>query len=400
LLPAYSVILGLLSLMGFMAIAAGVAKAPQYAAGFAEIKGRFPERIKAPEKETAPAIAGDRPMVVLYGSNMGGSRDIAADVARRAGKRGFAATVKELDEQVEKPWLTAGPVVIVTSTYNGTPPDNARRFATYLDHAAPGALHGVRYAIFGCGNKQWRQTFQKFPVHIDAKLKDLGAESFLAIGAADADGDFESAVESWVKSLVTTLETSFAGGQTIESTVSEDALHVEIIDPACDNSGTVSPGKIKPGQGSFLSVVEVNRELQVAGSSGSTRHIEFALPALVTYTAGDHLCVFPENPRDLVEAVAKRCSVTAESTVLLSSAHPDDSGVSGLPLGLPISVGDILTQYIDLTGPVTRRELRAWAETANCPPDKGLSLDKRVMSRAVSARRYNSIRRGSRRARC
>jgi hypothetical protein len=31
---------------------------------------------------------------------------------------------------------------------------------------------------------------------------------------------------------------------------------------------------------------------------------------------------------------------------------------------------------------------------------KGLSLDKRVMSRAVSARRYNSIRRGSRRARC
>jgi predicted dinucleotide-utilizing enzyme len=31
---------------------------------------------------------------------------------------------------------------------------------------------------------------------------------------------------------------------------------------------------------------------------------------------------------------------------------------------------------------------------------KGLSLDKRVMFRVVAARRYNSIRRGSRRAKC
>jgi SSS family solute:Na+ symporter len=41
LLPAYSLILGLLALLGFMAIAAGVAKAPQYAAGFAAYHGNF-----------------------------------------------------------------------------------------------------------------------------------------------------------------------------------------------------------------------------------------------------------------------------------------------------------------------------------------------------------------------
>jgi SSS family solute:Na+ symporter len=41
LLPAYSLILGLLSLMGFMAIAYGVDKAPQYAAGFATYHGNF-----------------------------------------------------------------------------------------------------------------------------------------------------------------------------------------------------------------------------------------------------------------------------------------------------------------------------------------------------------------------
>jgi SSS family solute:Na+ symporter len=41
LLPAYSLILGFLALLGFMAIAAGVAKAPQYAAGFAAYHGNF-----------------------------------------------------------------------------------------------------------------------------------------------------------------------------------------------------------------------------------------------------------------------------------------------------------------------------------------------------------------------
>jgi solute:Na+ symporter, SSS family len=41
LLPAYSLILGLLALLGFMAVAAGVAKAPQYAAGFAAYHANF-----------------------------------------------------------------------------------------------------------------------------------------------------------------------------------------------------------------------------------------------------------------------------------------------------------------------------------------------------------------------
>ena len=41
LLPAYSLILGLLALLGFMAIAAGVAKDPRFAAGFAIYHGNF-----------------------------------------------------------------------------------------------------------------------------------------------------------------------------------------------------------------------------------------------------------------------------------------------------------------------------------------------------------------------
>lgn len=41
LLPAYSLVLGLLAMLGFMALAYGVAKDPQFAAGFAQYKGNF-----------------------------------------------------------------------------------------------------------------------------------------------------------------------------------------------------------------------------------------------------------------------------------------------------------------------------------------------------------------------
>jgi SSS family solute:Na+ symporter len=41
MLPAYSLVLGLLALLGFMAIAAGVDKLPEYAAGFKQFKGNF-----------------------------------------------------------------------------------------------------------------------------------------------------------------------------------------------------------------------------------------------------------------------------------------------------------------------------------------------------------------------
>ena len=41
-----------------------------------------------------------------------------------------------------------GPVLIVTASYNGQPPDNARQFCAWLETLAPGALAGVRYGVY------------------------------------------------------------------------------------------------------------------------------------------------------------------------------------------------------------------------------------------------------------
>lgn len=143
---------------------------------------------------------------VLYGSNMGTSQDLAEDLARQAAERNFTPTVCNLDDCTGA-LPTDVPVVIVTATYNGAPPDNAACFVDWLfDIEQPiDSLKGVRFAVLGCGNKKWHKTYQKFPRSVAERLAELGASSMYPIGACDADGDFESDARIWTAGLLDKL---------------------------------------------------------------------------------------------------------------------------------------------------------------------------------------------------
>ncbi|MEW6254380.1 MAG: cytochrome P450 [Pseudomonadota bacterium] len=337
-----------------------------------EVKGRFPIHAHASKPQPAPEAAqgGGRPMAVLYGSNMGGCRDIALAIAQEAGARGFTASVAELDDQVDRPWLTQGPVVIVTSTYNGTPPDNAARFAQWLESAPRDACAGVRYAVLGCGNTQWHQTFQKFPKSVAAGLAAKGASPLLEMGIADADGDFEAAVEHWSSALWQAIDGETGGSARPEMTDDAPSMKVEVVNFAGTVAGTAARSGTQLDHGAGLSRVRVNRELQGNGARGSTRHIEIPLPPGASYTAGDHLAVFPSNPPNLVAAAAACCGLSLDTLVLLSPLHPGLASEGGLPFGVPIRVRELLAEHVDLAGAISRRELRAWAKAAQCPPDQ------------------------------
>lgn len=346
-----------------------------------EVKGRFPVHPAAAKTEAAmaaPVAGGGRPLRLLYGSNMGGCRDIALALAQQAAGRGYAATVAELDEQVGQPWPTDGAVVIITSTYNGTPPDNAARFAQWLASAPAGACAGVRHAVLGCGNTQWHQTFQKFPKTIATRLAALGGTPLLEAGTADADGDYEAAVEAWTATLWPALDAAFGGTADTDAAGADAAEGAGKVEPSvkvemANFAGTASGAAPRSGTrldaGAVMVPVRMNRELLGAGAQGSTRHIEIPLPAGTSYAAGDHMAVFPTNPPALVAAAAARCGLAAETRVILTPLHPHAADEAGLPFGVPVSVGEVLAEHVDLAGPVTRRDLRAWAQAAQCPPD-------------------------------
>src|SRR5262249_15071277 len=88
-----------------------------------------------PAATPMPAVSGpgghNTPLLVLFGSNLGTAEDLAHQIANDGTAQGYAATVASLDDYTNK-LPTTGAVVIVTSSYNGTPPDNAAKFCAWL----------------------------------------------------------------------------------------------------------------------------------------------------------------------------------------------------------------------------------------------------------------------------
>ena len=85
---------------------------------------------EATEAAVPPAGRGT-PLLVLYGSNLGTAEGLAERIAEDGRGQGFSAKVEPLDDHVGDLPL-AGAVIVVTSSYNGAPPDNAIRFCEWL----------------------------------------------------------------------------------------------------------------------------------------------------------------------------------------------------------------------------------------------------------------------------
>lgn len=359
-----------------------------------EERGRFPLPLEtAARGPEQTASGGTRPILILYGSNMGTSQELAQKLCSQARAQGFTPAIAELDTRVGA-LPTDAPVLIVTSTYNGCPPDNAEKFAAWLAGALPpDALAGVRFAVLGCGNKQWRATFQKFPRTVYERMQALGARPFFTLGVCDADGDFDAAAEAWCRGVWPALRTELGEQSTAPPAGAPgapgalDALDVnagparryafEVVNYAGAAAGAVSVERLPLAAGARTAEVLRNDELQSPESERSTRHIEIALPEGASYAAGDHLGVFPQNDPALVEAVAARCGVRTSDVVVLkdlgseaTAASPASIDSSAIPCGVPISVHDLLSHHVDLAGPLSRRELRVLAREGPRPKER------------------------------
>ena len=113
---------------------------------------------KAAEKDRATGISSvgpaKRPMTILYGSNAGTCEALAQNLARDASSRGYSAQVGPLDSGVDKVPKDQ-PVIVISSSYEGQPPDNAAHFVEWIQGLASGTMTGVKYAVYGCGNRMY-----------------------------------------------------------------------------------------------------------------------------------------------------------------------------------------------------------------------------------------------------
>jgi cytochrome P450 / NADPH-cytochrome P450 reductase len=323
------------------------------------------------EPDATPAAAvvqGSTPLLSLYGSNLGTAEGIAHQIAGDARTHGFSTTVAPLDDYVDK-LPREGAVVITTSSYNGTPPDNAARFFEWLcnDSLEANALKDVSYTVFGCGDHDWAATYQRVPKMIDASMESHGAKRIYERGEGDASDDFDGEFRGWYDhlfgSLASALGTSIEAPETV---VHGHRYEVEVItEPTEEASPLVAEYDARPME------ILANRELQNKSgahpSERSTRHIELALPEGVTYQAGHHLGVLPHNGEALVRRVLERFELSGGALIRIRN---NTRSKTFLPVDRAVPVSALLSRYLDLQGVARRSEIQVLAEYTECPPEK------------------------------
>ena len=149
-----------------------------------------------------PAAGGEKSkMIIAYGSNAGTCKAFAEDLQTNAPEFGFVAAVTTLDQATEN--IPKGiPFVVITSSYEGKPPDNAKKFVAWLEaNESSSTLGSVTYALFGVGNSEWVSTYHKVPKVVEGLLNKQGAKEIYAPAFADVKRDCTGDWETWTAGL-------------------------------------------------------------------------------------------------------------------------------------------------------------------------------------------------------
>ncbi|NPD70207.1 cytochrome P450 [Lichenicola cladoniae] len=318
-----------------------------------------PQRPLTPHIEPAAAgpSTGGR-LLVLYGSNTGSCEAFARRIASDAAGQGYAAKVAGLDTYTGQ-LPTDGAVILLSATYEGQPPDNAAAFLSWLEAEEPGALSGVRFAVFGCGNPQWSRTYQAIPKRLDGALERAGANRIRPRGEADASGDFFGDFDEWYAQLWADLGRTF-GQQPVAAAVPQ-ALEMDVLPP-----GRATSLRLTDLQGGVVLSNRILGDTDRSPGNSVKRHIEIALPSGMSYRTGDYLAVLPRNPPNNVTRALRRFALAPDTQIVVRKGGP----ATTLPVGYPVSVAELLANYVELEQPATREHVNMLVECTHCTPEK------------------------------
>lgn len=346
----------------------------------------------APQADRAqpPVVPPGTPLEIRFGSSVGVCAEVAEQVAQIAREAGLQPRVRSLDEALPG-WPESGWLVVVTATYNGRAPDNARALEAALDDGTATAWRApqLRWAVLGCGNSQW-PAYQGFPKRVAAALADSGAQPFLARGEADGNGDFDQAIDDWLQALREALprvaepaalradggatarlasgqETGTEAAQTTSTRPTLEALSVVLADPVSARTAFV-PAGMQPmtvlASESLIRPAEGLWDFSQEAPRADTRLLRVALPEGLSYATGDHLAVYPRNHPDEVAALIARLGLAADAVVALSG---DDALARQLPRGRPLALTQLLGECVEWHEPARRRDIERLLAATRCP---------------------------------
>lgn len=162
---------------------------------------------------------------ILYGTTTGNSKDFAWKLAKEAEEEGFeydVNNVANIEAEEFLPQEASNPksvLVLIMPTYEeGTPPDTAKWFYNWLEESSTdfrvGAhfLKGLKFAVFGLGNSEYKDHFNTVGKNCDKFLFQLSAERISPLCLGDENpvesknGSIEEDFAVWKDTFLTNIQ--------------------------------------------------------------------------------------------------------------------------------------------------------------------------------------------------
>ncbi|KAK2012892.1 cytochrome P450 [Colletotrichum eremochloae] len=291
---------------------------------------------------------GGIPISIYYGSNSGTCEALAQRLATDATTHGFHATTVEPLDTARENLPKDRPTVIITASYEGQPPENAAHFVAWLESLKAQELSNVPYAVFGCGHHDWVQTFHRIPKLVNTIMEERGANRVAPMGLTNAaDRDMFSDFEAWEdKVLWPALTEKYDVTEARKANGSDSGLVVQISNP-----------RTLALRQDVEEAVVVEEKTLTAPGAAQKKHMDIQLPPGMTFRAGDYLAVLPLNPREHVERVFHRFQLARDTCLTIFGDKR-----TALPVNQTISAYDILSAYVELAQPATKRNVLSLLE--------------------------------------
>ena len=257
----------------------------------------------APVAGVAPQAGEAQVLTILYGSQTGNAKGVAAKIQQNAEARGLATKLVNMADYKPNQLKKEKFIAIAVSTYGeGEPPEDAENLHEFLVSKKAPKLDGVKVAVIGLGDSSY-EFFCQTAIDFEQRLAALGAET--VIERAELDVDYEEQAEAWVNKAVDIFEPDLKAAN-------QGTAQVIPMAGFASQAATSAYNKQNP----LTAELSVVQKITGRDSTKDVRHVEISLEdSGLTYQVGDSLGLYFSNDEDLVAQLLKQVELTGDEEV-------------------------------------------------------------------------------------